>query len=106
MGARDIHNYVSAVFKRRKRKNRAPKEEEKIMSIEDATKNLRNNNQSGLDKRLLLPSVEAKEANTNVTSENLLGSINTEILRLTATVSDKNDFLIFFFKHTFLKKKI
>ena len=94
MGARDIHNYVSAVFKRRKRKNRAPKEEEKIMSIEDATKNLRNNNQSGLDKRLLLPSVEAKEANTNVTSENLLGSINTEILRLTATVSDKNDLII------------
>ena len=94
MGARDIHNYVSAVFKRRKRKNRAPKEEEKIMSIEDATKNLRNNNQSGLDKRLLLPSVEAKEATTNVTSENLLGSINTEILRLTATVSDKNDLII------------
>jgi len=94
MGARDIHNYVSAVFKRRKRKNRASKKEEKIMSIEDATKNLKNNNQSGLDKRLLLPSVEAKEATTNVTSENLLGSINSEILRLTATVSDKNDLII------------
>ena len=93
MGARDIHNYVSTVFERRKRKNRATKEEEKVMSIEDATNNLKNNNQGGLDRRLLLPSVEAKEAAANTENQGL-GSLKSEILRLTATVSDKNDLII------------
>ena len=61
------------------------------MSIEEATKNLQSNNQSRLDRRLLLPSVRAEEDRSKQTDSQLLfRSIN----ELTVVVSDKNDMII------------
>ena len=61
------------------------------MSIEEATKNLQSNNQSRLDRRLLLPSVRAEEDRSKQTDGQLLfRSIN----ELTIVVSDKNDMII------------
>ena len=61
------------------------------MSIEEATKNLQSNNQSRLDRRLLLPSVRAEEDRSKQTDSQLLfRSIN----ELTIVVSDKNDMII------------
>ena len=42
------------------------------MSIEEATKNLQSNNQSRLDRRLLLPSVRAEEDRSKQTDSQLL----------------------------------
>ena len=61
------------------------------MSIEEVTKNLQSNNTSGLDRRLLLPSVRAEEdRNKQTDSQLLFRSIN----QLTVVVSDKNDMII------------
>ena len=61
------------------------------MSIEEATKNLQSNNESRLDRRLLLPSVRAEEDRSKQTDSQLLfRSIN----ELTIVVSDKNDMII------------
>ena len=61
------------------------------MSIEEATKNLQSNNQSRLDRRLLLPSVRAEEDRSKQTDSQLLfRSIN----ELTVVISDKNDMII------------
>ena len=61
------------------------------MSIEEATKNLQGNNQSRLDRRLLLPSVRAEEDRSKQTDSQLLfRSIN----ELTVVISDKNDMII------------
>ena len=61
------------------------------MSIEEATKNLQSNNTSGLDRRLLLPSVRAEEDRSKQTDSQLLfRSIN----ELTVVISDKNDMII------------
>ena len=61
------------------------------MTIDDATQKLKDNNQSGLDRRLLLPSVEAQQAQTNQSTGQLLfRSLN----ELTATLVDKNDMII------------
>jgi len=61
------------------------------MSIEEATKNLQSNNESRLDRRLLLPSVRAEEDRSKQTDSQLLfRSIN----ELTIIVSDKNDMII------------
>lgn len=61
------------------------------MSIEEVTKNLQSNNTSGLDRRLLLPSVRAEEdRNKQTDSQLLFRSIN----QLTVVISDKNDMII------------
>ena len=63
------------------------------MAIDNATQNLKDNNISGLDRRLLLPSVEAQQAQTDVnqsTGQLLFKSIN----QLTITLADKNDMII------------
>lgn len=59
--------------------------------IDKATENLKNTNPSGLDRRLLLPSVEAKSSESEETQgQQLFKSIN----QMTATLSDKNDIII------------
>ncbi len=60
--------------------------------IDKATENLKNTNPSGLDRRLLLPSVEAKTASEQeeTQGQQLFKSIN----QMTATLSDKNDIII------------
>lgn len=60
--------------------------------IDKATENLKNSNPSGLDRRLLLPSVEAKAASEQeeTQGQQLFKSIN----QMTATLSDKNDIII------------
>tara|TARA_B100001057_G_C22862029_1_gene954911 strand:+ start:1349 stop:3109 length:1761 start_codon:yes stop_codon:yes gene_type:complete len=61
------------------------------MAIDNATQNLKNNNESGLDRRLLLPSVEAQQAQSSQSSGQLLfRSLN----ELTVTLADKNDMII------------
>lgn len=61
------------------------------MAIEDATNQLRNENQSGLDKRLLLPTVAAEQTQQGQSqSDKLFKSLN----ELTVTFSDKTDLVI------------
>ena len=61
------------------------------MAIDNATQNLKDNNQSGLDRRLLLPSVEAQQTQANQSTGQLLfRSLN----ELTVTIADKNDMII------------
>lgn len=61
------------------------------MAIEDATNQLRNENQSGLDRRLLLPTVAAEQTQQGQSqSDKLFKSLN----ELTVTFSDKTDLVI------------
>ena len=64
------------------------------MAIEKATNELKNQNPSGLDRRLLLPSVEAKESAEQADSQTTQGGLFKSLNNLAVTISDKSDLII------------
>ena len=64
------------------------------MAIEKATEELKNQNPSGLDRRLLLPSVEAKAAEAEQSEEVKGGGLFRSINQLTVSLENSNEIII------------